>query len=79
MNTEKAMFVITTTGTVAVGSLAEASKVVREDIEARNMGSIEWSEYEAGAVYEGEGAKPVARISYNGRVWADGKEIEVTK
>lgn len=64
-------------GSVVVGSFAEASKAVRADIEARGIGSNEWSWDRAGVISVGK--RPVAKVSYNGRVWdQDGKEV-VTK
>ena len=61
---------------IKVANLKEASRAVRDYIERRGMGSSEWAGGEvlhAGSV--------IARVSYNGRVWApDGKEItDLTK
>jgi hypothetical protein len=52
---------------VEVASLQEASRAVREYIEADGLGSSAW---EGGEVTEGR--KVVARVSYNGRVWPPG-------
>jgi len=52
---------------VTVASYAEASKVVRADIEKRGVGASGWYGKGAGRILE-NGAQ-VAFISYNGRVW----------
>lgn len=58
---------------VEVADLAEASKVVSAFQSAHGLGSSQVGRSH-GQVYN-DGA-PVARVSYNGRVWApDGKEI----
>ncbi len=56
-----------------VASLQEASRVCLRFIEANDLGGGNWT---GGAVYEGK--KQVAKVSYNGRVWAmDGSEIQL--
>lgn len=67
-----------------VGSLAEASKRVRQFIDAFNLGagcSATAPAFTGGAVFAYEGpdaGKQVARVSYNGRVWdMAGKEIQI--
>ena len=62
------------TKVVAVNSLKEASKAVRNYIDnpkrARPLGNSAWyrSNPNVGTVTDQSG-KPVARVSYNGRVW----------
>lgn len=51
--------------TVLVSSFAEAAKHCREYISENNLGSGNWN---GGDVYFG--AEVIARVSYNGRVWA---------
>lgn len=61
-------------------TLAMAAKIVRswidqKDIETGDMGGRRWCNKTNGNIYDHSG-KVVARISYNGRIWAlDGKEI----
>lgn len=57
---------------VAATTMQDAAKLCRAYIERNNLGSGNWT---GGKVYEGK--KQVARVSYNGRVWAmDGSEIK---
>ena len=57
---------------VPIRSADEASAVVRQYIERNNIGG---SEFQGGQVTDRQG-KPVAKVSYNGRVWSpDGKEL----
>jgi hypothetical protein len=57
--------------TVEVKDFAEASRVCRQYIEENDLGGGNWT---GGQVCEG--AKQIARISYNGRIWdMEGKEI----
>ena len=57
---------------VPVASYTEASRVAREFIEAHDLGGGSWT---GGQVFDATGAQ-VARVSYNGRVWAmDGSEV----
>jgi hypothetical protein len=56
-----------------VGSLQEASAVVRQYINQNGLGSGNWA---GGTVRQGK--RPVARVSYNGRVWSvDGSETSL--
>lgn len=57
---------------VQVETMQDASELCRSYIERNGLGSGNWT---GGNVYEGK--KQVARVSYNGRVWAmDGSEIK---
>ena len=63
---------------VKVKTFKEASQVCLKYIVDHNLGSGQWyAGVKAGMVYDRDG-KPVARVSYNGRVWvvtAAGNEI----
>lgn len=60
----------------AVKSLAEASDIWCRLRDARNLGA---SESPLVTVINADSGETVARISYNGRIWApDGKEICVS-
>jgi hypothetical protein len=53
---------------VMVGSMEEAGKVVRYDIDETGVGATEWYEYtRQGEVREA--GKVIGKISYNGRIW----------
>ena len=57
---------------VTVATIQEASKPCMEYIKRNSLGGGNWT---GGKVYQGK--KQVARVSYNGRVWAmDGSEIK---
>jgi hypothetical protein len=59
---------------VAVASYAEASRIVRVDIERRDWGASQWYGKGAGRIVR-DGVQ-IAFVSYNGRVWEgidDGK------
>lgn len=59
----------------SVTSLREASKACSKFINANEMGSGNW---DGGEVLDGAG-QMVARVSYNGCVWARTPEAKVTK
>lgn len=54
--------------TVAVKDMAEASNLCRSYIETHGLGAGNWA---GGLVCEGD--HPVARVSYNGKVWPVGE------
>lgn len=54
-------------GTREVASYAEASRVVREEIDATGVGGTEWASHCAGLIRVD--GKVVAHVSYNGKVW----------
>jgi len=57
---------------VAAATMQEAASLCRAFIERNSLGGGNWT---GGKVYQGK--KQVARVSYNGRVWAmDGSEIK---
>lgn len=58
---------------VEVRSLAHASQVCRQYIESNGLGGGNWA---GGAITHDDG-RPIASVSYNGRVWSaqTGKEI----
>lgn len=57
---------------VQAATMQEAAALCRAYIERNGLGAGNWT---GGKVYEGK--KHVARVSYNGRVWAlDGSEIK---
>jgi len=57
---------------IVVSDLDEASKIIRQTIDQRFMGSTDWySNYsQNGLVFEGP--RQIAKISYNGRIWPEG-------
>lgn len=56
---------------VDVATMQEAAQVCRAYIDRNGLGAGNWT---GGKLYQGK--KQVARVSYNGRVWAmDGTEI----
>lgn len=59
----------------AVSSLREASRACSEYISANNLGSGNW---DGGDVFDDDG-RAVARVSYNGRVWAVERSSERPK
>lgn len=59
-----------------VSTLREASERVRAYIQKHALGASQWCGTGAGMVLAD--GKPIARVSYNGRVWsADGKDTEI--
>jgi hypothetical protein len=56
-----------------VETLADAAKTCRQYIDHNELGGGNWT---GGQVFKGNSNEQVARVSYNGRVWAmDGSEI----
>jgi hypothetical protein len=57
---------------VEVESLAQASEMVRRDIDATGVGATEWYDYNLPTAKQGEvreAGKSIGHISYNGRIW----------
>lgn len=60
---------------IVVSDLDEASRIIRYTIEHRFMGSTDWySEYSQNGLVL-EGTRQIAKISYNGRVWPEGRMV----
>jgi hypothetical protein len=69
---------LTKTKAISVATYAEASKAVRDYIDANDLGAGCGSHLEAftGGKIESELGGVLGRVSYNGRVWdLDGREI----
>ena len=62
---------------VQVVSLEDASKIIRQTIVAKTIGSTKWYSYkDNGLVTEND--QVIAQISFNGRIWTTANDIAQT-